>query len=172
MHARIGLSPQIVICLQQDLEKASKVFFAELRRRVRERGLLIRRGGNQIRIPAANARNQQIAYVPDGFAAEMLKVAAVLLKGVHEAEGAVRRAFRDGGNQFVERIFRHNAQKFAHLFIRNDVAAISSRLFQQGKRVAQTAFRHSRNDRHGSRLDFQIFFFRDLFQAPGNFGEG
>ena len=153
MHARIWLSPQIVICLQQDLEKASEVFFAELRRRVRERGLLVRRGGNQIRIRAANARNQQVAHVPDGFAAEMLKVAAVLLKGVHEAEGAVRRAFRDGGHKFVEGIFRHNAQKFAHLFIRDDVAAISSRLFQQGKRVAQTAFRHARDHCQRARLN-------------------
>src|SRR5579859_4723638 len=84
------------------------------------------------------------------------------------AEGS---AYRDGGHKFVEGIFRHDAEKFAHLFIRDDVAAIRSRLFQQRKRVAQAAFRHSRNHCQRARLNLQVFFFGDLFEPSGDFNK-
>ncbi len=80
MHARIGLAPQIIVGLQKNLEKSREVFFAELRSGFRERWPLIRCSRDQIRIRAAHARDQQVAHVPDGFTAEMLKVTPFLLE--------------------------------------------------------------------------------------------
>ena len=172
MHAGIGLAAQIIIGLQEDLEKSREIFFTELRSRFGEGRALIRGRGDQIRIRAAHARDQKVADVADGFAAEMLEVASIFLKGVHEAESAVRRTFRDGRDKFVERIFRNDAEKFANLLVRDDIAAIGSRLLEKRERIAQAAFGHAGDHGEGARFDLQIFFFRDLFEAASNFGEG
>ena len=96
MHARVGLAPEIVVSLQQNVEKSCEVFFAEERGRFCKRGTLIGSSSNQIGIRAANASNQEIAYVANRFAAEVLQVAAFFLKGVDETERAVRGTSGDG----------------------------------------------------------------------------
>src|SRR6266436_7113549 len=65
MDARIRLTAQVIIGLQQDLKKSRQVFFAELRRSLCERRPLIRSRRNQIRICAADSRDQQVPHVPD-----------------------------------------------------------------------------------------------------------
>src|SRR5258707_5922325 len=101
MHARIWFSPQIFVGLQEDLKTACEVFFAEERRGLCQCGALVRRGGNHFRVRAAGPRDQEIAHVPHGLAAEVLQVAAFFLEGVHQAESAVCRAFRDCADEFL-----------------------------------------------------------------------
>ena len=172
MHARIGLPPQVIIRLQQNLEKSREVFFTEQSRRLRQRWTLIRGRRNQFRIRPARSRDQQIAHVPDRFPAEVLQIAPFLLERMHQPQGAVCRPFCNRADQFLQRIIRHHAQQFAHLFVGNGFAAIGPCLFQQRQGIAQTAFGHSRNHRHRARFDLQIFFFRDLFQSPRNLRKG
>ena len=131
MHARIGLPPQIVIRLQQNLKEPRQVFLAEQRRGFRDRRPLIRCCGNQLRIRAAHSRDQEVAHVPDRFAAEVLQIAASFLKRMHESQCAVGRTGRNRSNEFLQRVFRHHAQKCPHLVIGNRVAAIRPRLLQK-----------------------------------------
>src|SRR5204862_2240613 len=132
MHARVGLAAEIVVSLQQNVEKSREVFFAEERGRFCKRGTLIGSSSNQIGIRAANASNQEIAYVANCFTAEMLQVAAFFLKGVYKTERAVRGPSSNSFHQFVQRVFGNNTEKFAHFFVGNIFAAISASLFEQG----------------------------------------
>ena len=86
MQPRVGFAAQVVVGNQQDLEIPSQVFFGECFGGARQAQPLVGRGGNQIRVSAADARDQQIAEMPDGFAAEMLEVAPLGKKGVHQGE--------------------------------------------------------------------------------------
>jgi hypothetical protein len=57
MYTRVWLAPQIVVRLQQDLEKSRQVLFAELRRGALQRRALVGSCGNQIGISAAHPRD-------------------------------------------------------------------------------------------------------------------
>src|SRR5579862_8416366 len=172
MHARVGLAPQVVVGLQKNVEEAGKVFFAELRCGLGERRALLGRSGDQIRIGAANARDQQVAHVSNRFAAEVLEVAAFFLKGVDKTKGAVGRAGGDGFHQFVQRIFGNHAEQFAYFLVGNVVAAIGARLFEKRQGIAHAAFGHAGNDGDGAVGNGQILFFGDVFDALGDFIKG
>src|SRR5439155_24656037 len=89
MNARIRLAAKIVIGLQQSVEKAREVLFAELRRCFRKRQPLVRGRRDQFRIRTANSRNQKVAHVANCFTAKVLKVAAFFLESVDKAQGAI-----------------------------------------------------------------------------------
>ncbi len=100
--------------------------------------------------------------MPDRLSAEMLQIAAFLLKRVHQAQRAVGRCCSDGLNQLFQHILRHYAEQIPNLFVGDRIAAVRPRLFQQRERIAQAAFRHARNHGHRALLDFQIFFLSDF----------
>ena len=77
VQTRIGLAPQIFIGRQQNVEKTSEIFFAEFRCLFREARALVGGRGNQIRIGAAHARDEQVAEMADRFAAEVLQILPV-----------------------------------------------------------------------------------------------
>src|SRR5580704_7023492 len=106
MDARIEFAAQVFVGLQKNLEEAREVFFGEKRGGTFERGTLIGRRGDQIGICAADAGDEQVAEMANRFAAEVLEVAAFLLKAVNEGESAVGRAGSDCVDEFFERVFR------------------------------------------------------------------
>ena len=69
--------------------------------------------------------------MPDRLAAKMLKVAAFFLKAMHQRQRAIRGAFGNRPDKFVERILRNDAEQFAHFIVRDRVAAVCPRLLQQ-----------------------------------------
>jgi len=73
MYARVGFAAEVIVGLQQDLKKSRQILFAELGRCALQGGTLIGRRGNQVRVCAANPRNQQVAHVPNGFAQKCCK---------------------------------------------------------------------------------------------------
>ncbi len=172
MHARIGLAAQVVVGLQQDLKKARQIFFAKLRRGALQRGPLVGRCGNQLGIRAANACDEEISHVANGFAAKVLQIAPFFLKGVHQAERAIRRTRGNRADQFLKRVFRDHAEQFADFLVPNRIPAKRARLFQQGKSVAQAALGHARDHRERARFHVQIFFGCNFLQAPADLRKG
>ena len=123
--------PQIIFRLQKNLEVARQIFFAEKCRGLCQTGPLLRCGGDQIGIRAADARNQQVPHVPNGFAAEVLEVPPLFLERVHQAQGALGRLPGDGFDKFIQGILGHHAQEIAHRLVVNVVTAIRACLLQQ-----------------------------------------
>ncbi len=125
--------------------------------------------GDQFGIRAAHARDQQIAEMPDGFAAEMLQVLSFGQQAMHQREHALSRSLFDRARQLVQNFFGDDAEKFAHLRVRDIRAAIGARLFEQRKRVAQAAFGGASH--HGERagLRGQTFLRANFFAARPKF---
>src|SRR2546423_11206539 len=98
MYASVEFAAQIVVGLQQDLEAARQVFFGELLGGAGESGTLIGSCRDQFGIGSAHPGDQQVPHVPDGFAAEMLQIAAFPLKRVDESERAVGGTCSNRGN--------------------------------------------------------------------------
>lgn len=131
MNARIEFATEVFVGLQQDLEETREVLFTEEGRRALQCGALVRCGCDQIGIRARDASDENVADVTNRLAAEVLEVAAFFLKAVDESESAVSRAGGNGVDEFFERIFGNDSEKFANLFGGNGVAAVGARLFKQ-----------------------------------------
>ena len=86
MQPRIGLATQIVIRGQQNIEKACEVFFAELSGVFRQSRALIGGRRDKFGIRTSYARQQQVAEVADGLAAEMLQVLSLGDEAMHEVQ--------------------------------------------------------------------------------------
>src|SRR6267142_5660593 len=104
MDTRIWLAAEIIVSLQQNLKESRQILFTELRRCALQGRALVRCGGNQVRVCAANTRDQKIAHMADSFAAEVLQIAPFFLKGVYQAESAVRRTRSNRADQFLKRV--------------------------------------------------------------------
>ena len=115
MQSRIGLAPQIVVGVQENLEKTGEVLFTERIGGALQARALVGRSGNQIGIGAAHARDEQIAEMPDGFAAEMLQVLSFGQQPVHERENAIGRSRFDRAGQFIQNFFGDDSEQFADL---------------------------------------------------------
>ncbi len=148
--------------------RSSSVASKKLKKRVRSSSLnraacSARRGrslggrGDQIRIRAADARDQQIAKMADRFAAEVLQILPVGDEPMHQPQRALGGLRCDGGDQLVQNAFGDDAEQFAHLRVRDVVAAIGDGLFEQRKAVAQAAFGGARQHGDAPGLDGQIF---------------
>jgi len=130
MNAGIKLVAKVFVGLQQDLEEAREVFFAEDRCSAFQSRTLIRRRRDQIGVGATNASDEQVADVANRLTAEVLKVAAFFLKAVDESECAISRSGCDGVNELFERVFGNDTEELANFFCGNGVAAIGARLLQ------------------------------------------
>ena len=117
-------------------------------------------------------RDQQIAKMADGFAAELLQVLPFGEQLVHQSQYALGGADFDRAHQFVEHFAAGESEQFADLSFANVFAAVCARLLEQGQTVAQTAVRGARQHGQRARLGFQIFLFCDRSQRVADFREG
>ena len=172
MNARVHFAANVVVGLKKDLEVAREIFLGEKRGSFREAGALIGGGGNQIGISTADARDEQIADVANGFRAEVLEVAALALEAVNEGEGALGGLHVDSVNQFLEGVFGDDTEEFTDGVVFNIVAAVGAGLFEEGKGIAHAAFGHAGDDAEGAIVNREVFLFGDEFQPAGNLIEG
>lgn len=117
MQARIGLAAKVVIRREQNVEKAREILFAELRGLSGKAWAFVGGCGDQIRLRAANAHDQQIAEVTDRLSAEMLEVLSIGDQPMNQAERAFGRLSGDCFDKLIENAFGYYAQKFADLRI-------------------------------------------------------
>ncbi len=162
----------VVIGLQQNLEAAREIFFAESGGRARQLRFLVRRRGNQIGIYSAYPRDQQVAKMADGLAAELLQVLPFGEQLVHQSQHALGGTGFDRGHQFSEHLAAGESKQFAHLRFANLFATIRAGLFEQRQGVAQTAVGGARQYSQRARLGRKIFLLRYGCERLGDFREG
>ena len=172
MKARIGLAPKIIVGRKQDLEKSREIFLGETRGLFREARTLVGRRSDQIGLRAANAGDEKVAEVSNGFAAEVLEILPVGDEAMDEAESALGGLRGNGFDEIVENAFGDDAEKFADLCVRDLSPRVGDGLFEKGEAVAQAAFRGARENGDGSGIDFKVFGSCDALDFAGDFLEG
>ena len=172
MQTRIGMSAQIVVGGEEDVEEARQILFSELRGLIGQARAFIARRGNEIRIRAANAGDKQIAKMANRFAAEVLEILSVGDEAMDKAERAIGGLRGDGGNEIVEDTFGDDAQKLADLRVRDCFAAIGDGLLKKRKAIAKAAFSGAGEDGYGAGFDGKFFFIDDAVDFAGNFLKG
>ena len=91
VKAGIRLAPEIVVGRQENIEKPRKIFFAELRGLLREARLLVLGCRYKVRISAADPHHEQVTEVPDGLAAEVLKILPIGNQAMNQSESTLGR---------------------------------------------------------------------------------
>ena len=158
MQARVGLAAQIVVRVQQNLEKTREIFFAERAAAARDAGADRPGAAINSESGAADARDQQIAEMADGLAAEMLQILSFGEQSMNQSQSTRVGGSRfDRAGQFVQDFLGDDAEKFAHLRVGNVVAAVGARLLQQRKCVAQAAIGGASHHGEGAGLGGQTF---------------
>jgi len=69
--------------------------------------------GDQSGVRAADARDEKVSEMADGFAAEMLQVLSLRKQPMHERKNALRRTRFDGAGQLIENFFGDDAEQLA-----------------------------------------------------------
>ena len=92
--------------------------------------------------------------MPDRFTAEVLKIVSFGDEPMNERERLLGGLFVNRGDQLIEDVLRHNAQKLAHLRVGDMVAAVRESLLEQRERIAEAAFGCASHHRNCAGIDF------------------
>src|SRR5690348_14423114 len=93
------------------------------------------------------------------FAAEVTQILPLAEQSVHQAQCALGGLLRHSRNEFVEHALGHYAEQFAHMRVRDRIAAVSNGLFEKREAVAQAAFGGTGQHRNSASLDRKLFRF-------------